>query len=74
MDPEDEALERLTLCLERFNEHDRRLILEYYSREHHEKIVLRRQLASDLDCSTAALHTKVFRLKSRLRACMNAGA
>lgn len=69
-DPDDLAYECLTRCLEEIPARERRLILEYYSRERREKIALRKKMAEILDCRPEVLQMKIFRLKGRLRTCV----
>ena len=57
-------------CLGKLDPIDRTLVVEYYSREKQEKIELRKEMAKRLGCTVEALHTRVFRLKSSLRACV----
>src|SRR5215203_3694919 len=57
-------------CLGKLDPIDHSLFIEYYSREKQEKIELRKDMAKRLGCTVEALHTRVFRLKSSLRACV----
>ena len=58
-------------CLKRFAPEDRRLLLEYYSKEGREKIEWRRQLAAELGISENALRIRLSRLRATLKACMD---
>ena len=69
-DAREEAVECLSKCLDEFPEHERRLVLEYYSRERAEKIALRKSLADSVGCSPDALYLRIFRIKGRLRTCV----
>ncbi|HSU25642.1 MAG TPA: hypothetical protein VLI65_06650 [Pyrinomonadaceae bacterium] len=66
----DPGSECLGECLGTLVRADREMLLKYYSREKHEKIEVRRRLAAELQCSPEVLHTRVFRLRSSLRACV----
>ena len=60
----------LESCLADLKSEDRLLIVEYYSREKIEKLRLRAALAARLDMKLPALHTRVHRLRSSLRQCL----
>ena len=57
-------------CLARLQDADRKLVVDYYSREKQEKIALRKELAEHRGCRIEVLHTQVFRLKTSLRDCV----
>lgn len=71
---EDESDEAETACLHKclgkLRADEKELFIEYYARERQEKIELRRKMCERLNCRAAALHTKVFRIKSSLRGCI----
>lgn len=69
-DARELAFECLTKCLDEFPERERSLVIEYYCRERVEKIADRKRLAANAKCSQAALHLKIFRIKGRLRTCV----
>lgn len=71
-DPEDgdDDLECLTKCLSEMDETDREILLTYYSREKHEKIEARKEMAATLGIKMETLHMRVHRLRSTLRKCM----
>jgi RNA polymerase sigma factor (sigma-70 family) len=66
----DEDLQCLTKCLADMDETDREILLTYYSREKHEKIESRKEMAAELGISIETLHMRVHRLRSTLRKCM----
>ncbi len=57
-------------CLGELPPHDKGLIVDYYTREGREKMELRKQMCDRFGCTTAALHTRVFRIKATLRHCI----
>ena len=57
-------------CLQKLSPSDRKLMVEYYSRDRQEKIALRKRMAEQLGCRVEVLHTRVFRLKASLRRCI----
>jgi RNA polymerase sigma factor (sigma-70 family) len=61
----------LDACLQMLSADDRDLVIKYYSREGHERIELRRQLAEFLDVSPEALHVRVHRIRKSLRKCID---
>ena len=60
----------LQQCLGELPFADKDLIVDYYAREGREKIELRQQMCKLYNCTAAALHTRVFRIKSVLRLCI----
>ena len=62
--------ECLSHCLQELSEDKRRLILRYYAREKHAKIVLRGELARELGISMAALRVRVLRIRLALEKCI----
>ena len=60
----------LRKCLGEIPDVESRLMVEYYSRERQEKIELRRRIAERLGCTIEVLHTRIFRMKSGLRTCV----
>ena len=67
---ESRHLTCLNKCLEKMTSEESTVLIKYYSVEKSAKFDLRSQLAEKLDISTKALHTKVFRLKNRMRKCI----
>ena len=67
---DDGKLDHLKECLERLPEADRNLILRYYSKEKRDRIKLRKAMARELGISTTALHTRIFRIRSMLKKCL----
>ena len=57
-------------CLAKLTREENALVLGYYGKEKSEKFELRKKLAEDLNLKMPALHTKVFRLRSVLRDCI----
>jgi DNA-directed RNA polymerase specialized sigma24 family protein len=66
-DPRIECLEK---CLKKVPTLDSELLLEYYSREKHEKIVLRREMAERLGIRPDTLHTRIHRIRNQVGACV----
>lgn len=62
--------ECLRICLEALPGDDRRLIVEYYGDEKSAKIEKRRKLAQDNEITTGALQVKAFRIRARLKGCL----
>lgn len=69
-DEEDENLDKLQKCLARLSKADRDLVLRYYSKEKGDRIKLRKVMARELGISTTALHTRIFRIRSSLKKCL----
>lgn len=71
---EDEESNRryqcLDQCMETFNQHSQRLLIEYYQEQGNQKIVNRRKLAEEAGITLRALRLRVFHLRSRLKICM----
>lgn len=61
----------LSSCLKKLPESEREMIVEYYAYEGEEKVTVRKRLCDDFDYSIGALHTRIFRIKSTLRLCMD---
>ncbi len=57
-------------CLSKLSTEDNRLVVDYYCKEKDEKNQVREGLARTLNLKMPALHTKVFRLRSVLRDCI----
>ena len=57
-------------CLEKLSVDEKELFIEYYARERQEKIEFRRKMCELLNCRAAALQSKIFRIKSSLRGCI----
>lgn len=67
----DGKLDILEECLGRLPAVDRNLILRYYSKEKRDRIKLRKAMARELGISTTALHTRIFRIRSMLKKCLD---
>lgn len=67
---EPEDVNCLNRCLAEMTEADRDLLLAYYSKEKHEKIKARKQLAAEMGVKMETLHMRVHRLRATLRKCM----
>ena len=67
-----ENVERTCLeqCLEELPAEEKNLVIEYYSRDRQERIELRQKICGRLQCTAAALYTRVFRIKSTLKDCI----
>jgi DNA-directed RNA polymerase specialized sigma24 family protein len=57
-------------CLEDLPGDEKNLVVKYYSLERREKIELRRTLCEQLNLTAAALYTRIFRIKSGLKDCI----
>ena len=57
-------------CLAKLTADERKLVIDYYGKEKLEKFEERRKMAAALNLKMPALHTKVFRLRSVLRDCL----
>ncbi len=57
-------------CLSKLPSDESALVVEYYGKEKNEKFAVRRQMADALHLKMPALHTKVFRIRSVLRECV----
>lgn len=60
----------LRACLESMSDDDRELVVKYFSRDGREKIEIRKKIADADGIQLSYLHTKVCRLKKRLRECI----
>jgi DNA-directed RNA polymerase specialized sigma24 family protein len=71
--PEDDevAMRCLDECLAKHPAEERSLIIRYYSKERHEKIELRKQLAEELACKPEVLHMRVHRMRAALKTCVS---
>lgn len=65
------AIGCLDECLAKYPADERLMIVRYYSKEKHEKIELRRQIADELDCKVEVLHMRVHRMRSALKTCVS---
>ncbi|MCY7344799.1 MAG: hypothetical protein LH614_01155, partial [Pyrinomonadaceae bacterium] len=66
----DAELDCLEKCLSKLPREDVALIMQYYGNDKNEKFERRRRLAEHLNLKMPALHTKVFRIRSSLRECV----
>lgn len=57
-------------CLTKLPREESSLVIEYYGRDKSEKFELRRKLAEGMNLKMPALHTRVFRIRSVLRECI----
>ena len=57
-------------CLESLPGDEKELVIEYYSRDRQERIELRQRICDRLQCTASALYTRVFRIKSTLKDCI----
>jgi RNA polymerase sigma factor (sigma-70 family) len=70
-EPESEAeYECLEACLKTLPASQQQLIVEYYGKEKSAKIENRRTLAEKLEISVSALQVKAFRIRVRLKECV----
>lgn len=66
-DVENDCLEA---CLLKLPREESALVIEYYGKDKSEKFEMRRKLADTMNLKMPALHTKVFRIRSVLRKCV----
>ena len=66
----DAELDCLEECLSKLPREDVALIMQYYGNDKNEKFERRRRLAEHLNLKMPALHTKVCRIRSSLRECV----
>lgn len=71
---EDVRTECLTICIEKLDPDEKDLITKYFTCDDRERIELRRRMSDKLNCSPAALHTRIFRIKEKLKVCIDACA
>ncbi len=57
-------------CLTKLSREESSLVIQYYGREKSEKFESRRKLAEGMNLKMPALHTRVFRIRSVLRECI----
>ena len=62
----------LEKCLGKLPTDEKELAVNYYPCAGREKIELRKEIFERLNCSAAALHTRVFRIRAGLRQCIDA--
>ncbi len=67
----ERMLDCLDQCLEKINEEERFLLLEYYSEDKTQKIVTRDRMATRLKLTSGALRQRVWKLRTPLRDCIN---
>lgn len=67
---DDERMWCLQKCMARLSAMESALVIKYFAEEGSEKLAQRRKMCADLNCSPAALHTRVFRIKSTLKSCI----
>lgn len=70
-DEKERLLECLNECLEKMNEDERLLLLEYYSEDKTQKIVTRDRMATRLSVTSGALRQRVWKLRTPLRDCID---
>ncbi len=69
-EPDDRERTCLEQCLEELPVKEKDLVIEYYSRDRQERIELRQRICGRLQCTAAALYTRVCRIKSTLKNCI----
>lgn len=72
LDPGSVEKTCLEHCLDELPADEKDLMVEYYSCERQERIELRQSICRRLSCTASALYTKVFRIKSTLKDCIEA--
>jgi DNA-directed RNA polymerase specialized sigma24 family protein len=60
----------LESCLGKLPSDENRLIVAYYGKEKHAGIAVRRDLAESMQMKIGTLHTRVCRIRSALKACI----
>lgn len=60
----------LEKCLAKLSDDDKKLVINYYSKDKIEKFELRKILAETLHISSNTLYTRVYRIKAALRNCI----
>jgi len=60
----------LDRCLEELPDHEKALVMEYYSLDRIEKVRLRHQICERLSCKPSALYTRISRIRSSLKSCI----
>lgn len=60
----------LQKCLAKLPAPEKDMIVDYYASDGREKLERRRQMCERIECSSAALYTKIFRIKGILRGCI----
>lgn len=69
-DTPDVECDCLEKCLAKLPRDESALVVEYYGKDKSEKFEMRRKMAETLHLKMPALHTKVFRIRSVLRECL----
>ena len=69
-DDDEAAIACLDECLSKFPAEERATIIRYYSKEKHEKIETRKQLAEELGCKIEGLHMRIHRMRALLKTCI----
>ena len=60
----------LRKCLEKLSAPEKEMIVDYYRCAGRQRNELRRQICERIECTAAALYTKIFRIKRTLRDCI----
>lgn len=63
-------LDYLQECLETYSAADRELILDFYAKDKHEKVVQRRNLAKKLNLTAGTMNTRIYRIRLALQKCI----
>lgn len=66
----DPYYECLKKCLENLSAEHRKLIVNYYEEEKHEKVTHHRQLAKSFGVKLNILHLRAYRIRKRLQKCV----
>ena len=69
-EPENVAHDCLEICLKKLGSDEQYLVIQYYSKTGAESFALRRKLAETLNLKIGTLHTRVFRVRSVLKDCV----
>jgi DNA-directed RNA polymerase specialized sigma24 family protein len=63
-------LDCLEECLKHLANEERELIINYYEKEKAEKLKFKRELAENLGISVNSLHVRVYRIRAKLKSCI----
>jgi DNA-directed RNA polymerase specialized sigma24 family protein len=66
----DDETHCLMKCIATLPVSEQEMIVEYYACEREDKKKIRKQMCDRIECTAATLHTKIFRIKTALRACV----
>lgn len=70
VEEKNEHYKCLEHCLGKIPEDKRQIVIRYYSADKIDKIKLRQKMAEELNLTTRNLHTKVYRMRDKLKKCI----